>query len=231
MEASDILHIVCCSSGLLLCNDSEGCFMKKDYHPYVFDNGKFVGQFEEMYQNESTEYDSWCQSDLRDYGYLISLAVLNKYNFNRVLDVGCGKGLFTSLLKKQNNFVLGVDASTTAIQKARASFKDVEFQTLLINQDLLADNYAWIFMEYKNFDLIVLKEVLSYIKGWRSILEQSAKFTKYIFISLDLPATPIGFVKSFEELVVEVRLYYEILVQVEIKTTGNQMLILGKVKK
>ena len=101
--------------------------MKKDYHKHVFDNNKFVGNFEEMYQNEKTDYDSWFQSDLRDYGYQLSLTILNQYNFNKILDIGCGKGLFTSLLKKKNNTVEGIDISSTAIKKAQASSKDINF--------------------------------------------------------------------------------------------------------
>jgi len=191
-----------------------------NYHKYVFDNNKFVGNFEEMYQNEKTDYDSWFQSDLRDYGYQLSLAILNQYNFNSILDIGCGKGLFTSLLKKRNNTVEGVDISPTAIKKAQASYKDIKFSVGDLN-NLLVHHY----------DLIVLKEVLSYVKNWRSALHYLAFWTKYIFISLDLPENPTGFIKSFEDLENELDKYFDMLVYVKIQTEGNQMLILGKVKE
>ncbi|GAH69567.1 unnamed protein product, partial [marine sediment metagenome] len=141
--------------------------MKIDYHKYVFDNNKFVGKFEDMYQNEKTDYDSWLQSDLRDYGYQLSLAILNQYNFNKILDIGCGKGLFTSLLKKKNNEVVGIDVSLTAVKKAMRSYPDIDFQCFNVNRKY----YIRIFEEYGKFDLIVCKEVLSYMKDWKKIVE------------------------------------------------------------
>jgi len=39
----------------------------------------------------------------------------NIENFDSLLDIGCDKGVFTHLLKKRNNTVLGTDISETAI--------------------------------------------------------------------------------------------------------------------
>lgn len=194
--------------------------MKKDYHDYVFKDNQFVGKFEEMYQNETTNYDSWNQTDLRDYGYLISLSILNQYNFKYILDIGCGKGLFTSLLKKKNNIVIGWDISKTAIEKARNTYKDIAFVVRDISENVFLPNV----------DLIVLKEVLSYIKNWKEVLQKIVPFTNYIFVTLDLPEHPIGFVKSFDELLEEIEKNYNIIIKVKIDTKGQQMLILGEVK-
>jgi len=101
------------------------------YHKYVFDTEKrqFIGQFEEMYQAEDSEgFDSWFEQDLRHLRKKISYAILSAYNFSRILDVGCGKGTFTHLLKKHNNQVVGIDVSETAIRKARESFPDIDFR-------------------------------------------------------------------------------------------------------
>jgi len=202
--------------------------MSEKYHDYVFKKGKFMGKFEEMYQNEKLMgYCSWFQNDLRDYGYLMSLAILHKYNFDRILDIGCGEGLFTSLLKKCNNEVIGIDASKTATNTARGCYKDIEFQTFSIT----GENFHEVFCVYKvDFDLILFKEVLSYMKDWKDILRQAQYHTEYVFISLDLPDHPVGFVKSFGELMREFRKHYDVIVKVKIETKGNQMLILGSVK-
>lgn len=195
--------------------------MKNDYHKYIFDNNKFIGEFEEMYQNEKTDYDSWLQSDLRDYGYLLSLAILNQYNFNTILDIGCGKGLFTSLLKKKNNNVVGWDISPTAIKKAQTSYPDITFEVVDISK-----------RKYLHFtDLILLKEVLSYVKEWKKVIYRISMVANYLFITVDLPEHPVGFIKSFKELEEEIKKHFDIVVSVKIQTKGNQMLILAKVKK
>jgi len=195
--------------------------MKEKYHDYVFQKGQFVGKFEEMYQNEDlTEYCSWYQDDMKDLGYQLSLTILSQYNFETILDVGCGEGMFTSLLKKKNNSVSGIDVSPTAIKKANTRFKNIDFFVGDIKTDVIL----------KHYDLIVLKEILSYVENWRKTIKDLSKISKYLFVSLDLPEFPNGFVKSFKELEDEIAKYYEIQVSVTIKTTGNQILILGKVR-
>src|SRR3989338_2701270 len=114
--------------------------MVAKYHKYVFDvaKRKFVGKFEEMYAREDKDnYDSWFQEDLSGLKYVISKAVLDQYNFNTILDIGCGKGAFTNLLKKKNNEVWGTDVSKTAIKKAQAKYTAINFQTLKA-EDLLS---------------------------------------------------------------------------------------------
>lgn len=193
--------------------------MKEKYHDYVFQKGQFVGNFDAMYQNEDLMgYCSWYQDDMKDLGYQLSLTILSQYNFESILDVGCGEGMFTSLLKKKNNSVSGIDVSPTAIKKANTRFKDIDFFVGDIKTDVIL----------KHYDLIVLKEILSYVENWRKTIKDLAKISKYLFVSLDLPEYPSGFVKSFKELEDEITKYYEIQVSVMIKTTGNQILILGR---
>jgi 2-polyprenyl-3-methyl-5-hydroxy-6-metoxy-1,4-benzoquinol methylase len=103
------------------------------YHKYVFDleNKKFIGDFETMYQNESKEnFDSWHQEDSRQLQRKIALAILEDFNFSKILDIGCGKGALTHLLKKRNNKVFGIDISHTAISIAKERFSDIDFEVL-----------------------------------------------------------------------------------------------------
>ena len=102
------------------------------YHKYVFDQSAriMVGDWEKMYQQESVEgYDSWHQDDSRQLQRLISLQIIGMYNFGKILDIGCGKGSFTHLLKKRNNEVIGVDVSETAIVSATVRYPDIVFRT------------------------------------------------------------------------------------------------------
>jgi len=133
---------------------------ERPYHKYVFDSEKrkFVGDFEEMYKNEAVRnYDSWSQDDLTDVVTRLSLTILGVHSFESVLDVGCGKGAFTHLLKKKNNRVVGIDISQTAINKAKVRYPNVEFRCLDI-----ANGFGEI---KEHFELVIVKEVLSYIKN------------------------------------------------------------------
>ena len=56
-----------------------------------------------MYQNESKEnFDSWHQDDTRQLQRKIDMAILEDYNFEKIIDIGCGKGSLSHLLKKKN---------------------------------------------------------------------------------------------------------------------------------
>lgn len=195
----------------------------RPYHPYVFDAKRrvFVGRFEAMYRAESGgHFDSWFQSDLTHLGKRLSLAILERHQFRSILDVGCGKGAFTHLLKKVQNRVVGVDISASAIRKAKAAFQDVEFRRQSVHR-ALAGNRAW--------DLIVFGEILSYIKNWRTVLHSSARRGKWVFVSLYLPKNPIGFIKTFSE-------FREVFgrcfsVETDVLVDGCQLLILGKARR
>lgn len=196
---------------------------KQLYHKYVFDekNRKFVGKFEKMYQNEDKEnYDSWFQEDLTDFGKQVSLTILNKYNFNSILDIGCGKGVFTQLLKKVNNHITGVDISKTAIKKAKLKYKGIEFLRLTAEEILKLK---------KKWDLIVMMEILSYLRNWKKIIALAAKRTSYIYIFLYIPSNPIGFVKSFKQLKNELNKNFNI--ETELLQNNECICILAKGKK
>jgi len=106
------------------------------YHKYVFDleNRKLVGDFETMYQNESKEnFDSWHQDDTRQLQRKIDLAILEDYNFAKILDIGCGKGSLTHILKKKNNYVIGLDISQTAVDVVSEKYPDIDFLCTDVN--------------------------------------------------------------------------------------------------
>lgn len=190
------------------------------YHKYVFDEKKriFIGRFEDMYADEEQGgYDSWFQEDLSHLGKQISLMILNRYNFNSILDIGCGKGAFTHLLKKTNNRVVGVDISEAAILKAKSKYREVEFLQSTAEEALRLQ---------KKWDLILMMEVLSYLKNWKEVIATAAERTSYLYISLYLPPKPIGFVKSFDGLKVACQKDFNITM--ELLWNKETIFILGK---
>ena len=172
-----------------------------EYHKYVFDEEKklFVGDFELMYKAEKTEYfDSWHQEDLRNLSKKICFDILEDYNFQKIIDVGCGKGTFTHFLKKANNEVIGVDISETALKHAKGKYPDISFFRVNMN------SRKWFSMKaFKGqiFDCVILMEILSYLQNWKDIIRLLSTISQYMFIVLFVPSKPLGFVKSMDELV------------------------------
>jgi len=91
----------------------------------VIKNGKFIGAFEEMYRNCP---DPWHQNGVQPLAEDIALLLLSKRRYRRVLDIGCGKGRFTSRLKSATGAsVTALDVSPTAIEIAQSRYPDIEF--------------------------------------------------------------------------------------------------------
>ena len=190
------------------------------YHKYVFDEEKrkLVGSFEEMYLAEETEgFDSWQSNDVRNFRLRVVMQILNEYNFQDILELGCGKGVASQFLKKKNNNVLGIDISETAIKKAKINFPDIEFRELqadCINQ-----------LE-KSFDLVTVMTVFAYIENWRDILKQIRNMTQYCLVAEYIPDNPIGMVKSIDDLTDIFSQEFEIIRKVLID--DNSCILFGK---
>ncbi len=196
------------------------------YHKFVFDedNRKFLGKFEEMYQAETNEgFDSWHQEDLRSLSNQICLALVNRYNFNNILDIGCGKGTFAHLCKKTNNRVVGIDISETAVKIARAKFPDNEF----IQVDLAKDAFKALPFYQDHYDLTIFMEVLSYLPDWREVLRDFAAISHHALVSLYIPKDPIGFVNSRDELLKEFQSYFRLIEDIHL-ITRQKTILFGK---
>lgn len=182
-----------------------------------------VGRFEEMYRAEHDEgFDSWHQEDQRVLVRVVAHAVLEQFNFDRILDVGCGKGAFTHLLKKANNHVVALDMSSTAIDIARARYPDIEFMTADVAApafDLRAIGPP--------FELVVSIQTLSYLERWRELLAQFAQVGRHVMIVLDVPENPIGFVKTFDDLAEEFTKHCRVLEDIRL-VTQYQVLLFGR---
>lgn len=132
----------------------------KDYRDYVIKNGKFIGAFEEMYQNIE---DPWHHGDATHISYDMALYLLDRYKIcakgGEILDVGCGKGAFTARLKKclPKVKILAIDITPTAIRKAKEKYKDLGicFDVMDIQKEYKKIS--------KKFDLIVMSEIMWYV--------------------------------------------------------------------
>ena len=191
----------------------------KSYHKFVFDENKrkYVGNFDDMYQFEKT--DPWQCSDLSNSVKKIHSAILNTYNFNTILDYGCGKGVFTHTLKKENNKVYGVDISENAIQKAKLAYEDI------VNFSTVSEKH-W---NKRSYDLVVCLEVLSYVKEYKKLLQNFAIKGKFLYLSLYIPKKPIGFVKNFDELINCLKMFYTI--NIKVIFNDQSIFIFAKSKK
>lgn len=162
------------------------------YHRFVFHGGRFCGDFAGLYEHEETEgFDAWHQQDTRSLSRAVSLAILGRYTFLRILDLGCGKGIFTHALKTRTNAVVGVDIAPGAIAKARRWFPDLAWRCLDLHTALQTG---------EEWDLVVFREVLSYLPDWQVVVRAAAGVAAHLYVSLWLPPDPVGFVPSLDAL-------------------------------
>ena len=140
------------------------------------------------------------------------------YNFSKILDIGCGKGSFTHLMKKRNNEVVGMDVSETAIATAVVRFPDIVFRTADVT---IPDALPRISREFSSpgAGLTVCSEILSYVSNWRELLRTLSLHTRHLLVCLDIPPNPIGFVKSPSELVAGISDHYTIIGAMELKVS------------
>jgi SAM-dependent methyltransferase len=125
----------------------------EDYHDYVIKDGRFIGEFEQMYHRCS---DPWHQDSQWGYAQDVVLMAVAAGEYTRVLDIGCGKGKFTHhLYQAVRASTVGLDISPTAVKIAGSRYPEIDFQAMDIQQGLA-------FPE-NSFDLIVCSELLWYV--------------------------------------------------------------------
>ena len=209
--------------------DNEG------YHKYVFDeqNKRFKGEFEQMYIAEQTEdFDSWHQDDVSFLDKQLCLQLVKQSNFNTIVDIGCGKGAFTHLMKTEDNSVVGLDISHEAVSIAGKRYKDIEFLTADIN---LSD---WVNILNQKLatgtnnvcvDCIVCLETLSYVKTWKENIQDFSGLGKFALIKLFIPDDPIGYIKSRDKLIREFNKHFDVIEHIDF--INRQIIIMfGKSK-
>jgi SAM-dependent methyltransferase len=180
-----------------------------DYHPFVFRNGKFVGKFEEMYQQVK---DPWHQQQVATgTKYDLILALTQRRSYATVLDVGSALGMFTNRLRRsqpQANLA-AIDVSQTAVARAKQAYPEIDFRAM--------DILAGLSFRDDSFDLIMMLEVLWYVLGdVDRVMNELARVLApggHICIALDMPENPVGreIISNADDLIRLVSQFFEVL--------------------
>jgi SAM-dependent methyltransferase len=144
----------------------------KSYHDYVIKDGKFIGNFEEMYK---VYEDPWMQSQ-QPNRYSRQMAIMNikRYGIKSIVEYGCGLGYYADWINKETGIICNsIDISETAILKAKSKFPHLKFNVgniiklreldnkQSIDCILLAD-ITWMILEDLNF---INSELLEHFYG------------------------------------------------------------------
>lgn len=100
----------------------------KSYHDYVIKDGKFIGEFDEMYKQFD---DPWMQSQ-QPNRYSRQMAIMNmkRYGIKSIVEYGCGLGYYADWIYKETGIIChSIDISETAINKAKLQFPHLNFET------------------------------------------------------------------------------------------------------
>jgi SAM-dependent methyltransferase len=137
----------------------------QDYHDYYIKDGKFIGEFEQMYQNiddpwGTVEHVGWLKNDL-----LLALLshIASGSTVEKVLHAGCALGALTARVHQtlgMGTQVWGCDISPTAINKSAAQHPGINFFAHDLSQIERAPFPAGF------FDLILMAETMWYVLPW-----------------------------------------------------------------
>ena len=131
---------------------------KKNYQDYVIKDGQFIGDFEGMYSNCK---DPWLQSSEDNISNSRRIIIknwikkLDNKNKVKVCEIGCGYGYITSDLTNEGVNCVGIDISSTAIDRARSIHSNCEFA--------IASFDDFEFYKSKNIDVFLMAEVTWYV--------------------------------------------------------------------
>lgn len=135
------------------------------YQDYVINNGKFIGEFEQMYKDFE---DPWEQTTREQWALekCIAINLIKELKAKRVIELGCGLGHFTDRIRASGVDIIGIDISKTAIRKAKKRYHKCKFYS----GDILDEK---IYLEFKP-DVIVMSEITWYI------LDKIDNFLKFL---------------------------------------------------
>jgi SAM-dependent methyltransferase len=136
--------------------------------------------FDKLYQNRS---DPWGLngSPLSQYRYLAVLGRIAPFApCARLLDVGCGEGLFTRYLSAVAHEVVGIDISPAAIERAGRSGTRATFQCTPLQE----------FRPPQPFDVVVVAEVLYYADDKDAAIRHLASLGRTVIVSYSRARAP-----------------------------------------
>ncbi|MGH9371333.1 MAG: class I SAM-dependent methyltransferase [Vicinamibacterales bacterium] len=100
-----------------------------DYHDYFIKDGRFIGEFEQMYRNVADPWSCAGKSHSLYNDLLLALVTHVAPDNGVILEAGCGLGALAARIKAllPTAIVQGCDVSSTAVEKARAQHPGIEF--------------------------------------------------------------------------------------------------------
>jgi ubiquinone/menaquinone biosynthesis C-methylase UbiE len=126
---------------------------------------------EKAYNIWSEEYDT-NSNKTRDLDQKSTVETLSKFNFSKVIELGCGTGKNTTYLLQKADEVIGLDFSQEILNKAKAKIKDERAKFL--KADLTVE---WN-IENDCADLITCSLVLEHIKDLDFVFNQANRKLK-----------------------------------------------------
>jgi len=96
---------------------------------------------EKAYNIWADQYDT-NSNKTRDLDTKSTIKTLNKFDFSKVIELGCGTGKNTTFLLKKADEIIGLDFSQEMLNKAKAKIKDerVEFRKADLTKSWEIDN-------------------------------------------------------------------------------------------
>lgn len=101
-------------------------------------------------------------------GYYQVMSCLEHAREDTALDLACGDGLVTSMLKPYFKRIVGVDASGKLVKSARKKVPDVEFVESLIEE----------YETEEKFDTVFMLNILEHVFDPASVLKKATSFLK-----------------------------------------------------
>ena len=148
----------------------------KNYQYLVIKNGKFIGKFNDLYQNFN---DPWLSMEKNGkYGKLkfnlvinLCLNLVDKYKLKncKFVEIGCGYPQITNELTKKKFDAYGIDISSVLIQKAKKKYPNLKKKLFCsdINNFELYDKIrpdVYVMSEVTWYILPKLKKFLKFFK-------------------------------------------------------------------
>lgn len=132
------------------------------------ENTQVSAKFQDWYETKITLSDPWYQLLLK------MIKPVTSFEGKRVLEVGCGLGVFCIHIAKENGEAIGLDISKSAILKAKELSKKYDVQDRV--EFVVSDARFLPFID-RSEDIIVSSEVLEHITNHEQAFHEFARIT------------------------------------------------------
>lgn len=121
-------------------------------------------------EKDLQETFSWDRTLFADYNQILvyyqALSCMENSKGNSLLDLACGEGIMTAFFSKKFQRIVGVDAASVHLAKAKKRLPEVEFHESLIED----------FETQEKFDNVFLLMILEHVQDPVAIIRKAASF-------------------------------------------------------